>query len=92
MDLTRTEKGSGSPSNAGESQQLIRGTLGMAASLASQKPVSVQTIHRATFPLPEGLVALEFPEHLSAESFEDLEAWLQVMLRRARRSVGERLR
>lgn len=60
-----------------------RGDFRLRAAVAAQ-------IHRATFPLPEGLVALEIPERLSAESFEDLEAWLQVMLRRARRSVGEK--
>jgi hypothetical protein len=44
---------------------------------------------RATFPLPEGLAALELPTGaLSRESYEDLRAWIDVMLRRAQRSAG----
>jgi hypothetical protein len=44
--------------------------------------------NRATFPLPEGMVALELPRgSLSKESYEDLKAWLEVMLRRAERSA-----
>ena len=42
---------------------------------------------RATFPLPEGLVQLEVPGQLSQASYEDLAAWMEVMLRRIKRSV-----
>lgn len=42
---------------------------------------------RATFPLPEGLVQLEVPAQLSQASYEDLAAWVDVMLRRIKRSV-----
>lgn len=51
-----------------------------------QAPLSVQ--QRATFPLPEGLAALELPSgNLSKESYEDLRAWIDVMLRRAQRAA-----
>jgi hypothetical protein len=43
--------------------------------------------NRATFPLPEGVVAFEFPEGLSADSLEDVRAWLEVVLRRASRKA-----
>lgn len=43
--------------------------------------------NRATYPLPEGLAVLELPKTLSAESYEDLKAWIDVVLRLARRSV-----
>lgn len=55
------------------------------------KSPSAAPVQRATFPLPEGLVALEIPGGpLSQESLEDLQAWLEVMLRRAKRSSGAR--
>jgi hypothetical protein len=43
----------------------------------------------AAFPLPEGLVALELPDQLSKDSYEDLKAWIEVMLRSAGRSVSD---
>lgn len=42
---------------------------------------------KAEFPLAEGIARLEFPSSLSPESYEDLEAWLELVLRRAKRSV-----
>lgn len=57
------------------------------ASFVGGGPAEPVTRNRATFPLPEGVVALELPDTLSAESYEDLKAWLDVMLRRARRSI-----
>lgn len=47
--------------------------------------VTTPMVRRSTLSLPEGLVALELPEGLSPESYEDLEAWIQVMMRRAAR-------
>lgn len=46
-------------------------------------------VQQATMPLPEGDAALQWPKAMSRESFEDFEAWLQLMLRRARRSIVE---
>ena len=44
---------------------------------------------RAEFPLPEGVARLEFPAALSAASYEDMQAWLELVLRRAKRSVKD---
>jgi hypothetical protein len=44
---------------------------------------------RAEFPLPEGVARLEFPASLSTASYEDMEAWLELVLRRAKRSVKD---
>lgn len=44
---------------------------------------------RAEFPLIEGVARLEFPSSLSAASYEELETWLQLILRRAKRGVSE---
>lgn len=44
-------------------------------------------MQRAEFPLPEGMARLELPSVMSAESYEELEAWLQLLLRRTKRSV-----
>jgi hypothetical protein len=50
---------------------------------------ATKAVSRATFPLPEGLAALELPERLTKESFEDIKAWIDVMLRRAQRSIRD---
>ena len=39
------------------------------------------------FTLEEGPVILQYPESLSQESFEDLESWLQLVIRKAKRSI-----
>jgi hypothetical protein len=44
---------------------------------------------RAEFPLPEGVVRLEFPASLSTASYEDFEAWVELVLRRAKRAVSD---
>jgi hypothetical protein len=41
----------------------------------------------AVFPLDEGQAVLQWPERLSPESFEDFEAWLNIIIRRAKRSI-----
>ncbi len=41
------------------------------------------------FTLDEGPVVLQYPETLSKESFEDLESWLQLIIRKAKRSIQE---
>ena len=41
------------------------------------------------FSLPEGEVVLEWPEPLSPESYEDFESWINLVLRRVKRSVRE---
>ena len=45
-------------------------------------------VERAEFPLPEGVVRLEFPASLSTASYEDFEAWVALVLRRAKRGVS----
>lgn len=42
---------------------------------------------RDVFTLDEGPVIIQWPERLSPASLEDFEAWLQLIVRRARRSV-----
>lgn len=41
------------------------------------------------FSLKEGDVVLQWPQHLSRESYEDLEAWAQIILRKIKRSISE---
>ena len=41
------------------------------------------------FSLPEGEVVLQWPEPLSPESYEDFESWLNLILRKVKRSVQE---
>lgn len=39
------------------------------------------------FTLEEGPVVIQYPERLSRESFEDFESWLQLIIRKAKRSA-----
>lgn len=39
------------------------------------------------FTLEEGPVVIQYPEHLSQDSFDDLESWLQLVIRKAKRSI-----
>jgi hypothetical protein len=39
------------------------------------------------FSLPEGDVVLQWPEQISAESYQDLAAWAQIILRKIKRAV-----
>jgi len=41
------------------------------------------------FTLEEGPVVLQYPETLSQESFEDLESWLTLVIRKAKRSIRD---
>jgi hypothetical protein len=44
-------------------------------------------IERASFPLKGGLAVVEMPSALSREDFEDFQAWIQLVLRKAKRSI-----
>ena len=46
-------------------------------------------IIEATLPLEEGLAVLQVPDQLTAASFQDLDDWLKLLLRKAKRSVSE---
>jgi len=39
------------------------------------------------FTLNEGPIVLQYPDRLSQESFEDFESWLQLIIRKAKRSI-----
>ncbi len=41
------------------------------------------------FTLDEGQVILQWPERLSQESFEDFESWLELVIKKVKRSVGK---
>ena len=41
-----------------------------------------------TFSLDEGNVVLQWPDKMSQESFEDFEAWMQLQLRKIKRSIN----
>ncbi|MCH9052752.1 MAG: hypothetical protein IIA72_17045 [Proteobacteria bacterium] len=47
-------------------------------------------IIEATLPLEEGLAVLQLPDQLTDTSYQDLGDWLELMLRRAKRSVPTR--
>ena len=43
-----------------------------------------------TFSLDEGQVVLQWPAHLSVDSFEDFESWIELQMRKIKRSVQPR--
>lgn len=43
---------------------------------------------RDTFSLDQGQAALEWPENLTADSYEDFESWIQLQLRKIKRSIN----
>ena len=45
-------------------------------------------LRAATFPLPEGMVTLQWPDSLSAKSYQRLESWLELMKMSAQDSVS----
>jgi hypothetical protein len=56
--------------------------------LFRRPPVTAGT-KQDVFSLPEGEVVLQWPEPLSPESYEDFESWLNLVLRKVKRSVRE---
>jgi hypothetical protein len=56
--------------------------------LQRRLPVSAGS-KQDVFSLPEGEVVLQWPEPLSPESYEDFESWLNLVLRKVKRSVRE---
>ena len=59
---------------------------GNAISRMDQTPIGTR---RDTFSLDEGLVVLQWPEKLSAASYEDFESWIGIVLRKIKRSIQE---
>jgi hypothetical protein len=55
----------------------------------SRRPPVTAGKKQDVFSLPEGEVVLEWPEPLSPESYEDFESWINLVLRRVKRSVRE---
>jgi len=55
----------------------------------SAPPVLKGNVLQEVFNLEEGPVTLIVPASLSADSYEDLEAQLELFLRRAKRRVGK---
>jgi len=43
---------------------------------------------RDIFSLDEGQVVLEWPEKMSAESYEDFQSWMEIQLRKIKRSIN----
>jgi hypothetical protein len=46
-------------------------------------------MREAVLPLAEGDVVVRYPERISPQSFEDLEDWMQLMIRRMKRAVAD---
>ena len=54
-----------------------------------QQPASPTGVREEVFTLDEGQVTLRYPPRLTAQSYEDFDAWLQLISRKAKRSVRE---
>lgn len=51
------------------------------------QPAPKAGIHRAEFPLTEGVASVEFPDSMSEDSYAELVDWLELVKRRAKRSI-----
>jgi len=52
------------------------------------KPTALITgVKQDIFTLEEGQVVLQWPAKLSQDSYEDFEGWINLILRRAKRSI-----
>lgn len=49
----------------------------------------VAGVRQDTFTLDEGQAVLQWPERLSADSFEDFESWIQLQLKKIKRSIPQ---
>jgi hypothetical protein len=61
-------------------------TAGATQRQQAKRPMATG-IREAVFPFDQGQALLQWPERLSPEEFEDFEAWLQIVIRKAKRSI-----
>jgi hypothetical protein len=54
-----------------------------------KRPTPKPGMRNDVFTLDEGEVILQWPDHMSPESYEDFEAWLDLIAKKAKRSVGK---
>lgn len=59
----------------------------MPAGAAPMHPPQLIGIKQDTFSLDEGTAVLQWPSQLSEESYEDFESWIQLQLRKIKRSI-----
>jgi len=57
------------------------------ATVLARRQLLQSGVKEDVFTLDEGLVVIQYPERLSQESFEDFESWLQLVIRKAKRSI-----
>ncbi len=62
---------------------------GFVPAVEIKRPPLKSGITQAVFPLDEGEALLQMPERFSKESFEDFEAWIKLVLKKAKRSIVE---
>lgn len=53
-----------------------------------QPPPSFPGMNQEVFPVEEGDIVLRWPKKLGADSFEYMESWLNLILKKARRTAG----
>ena len=82
LDESGDSEGNDFPENEAE-----RENIEQPQQVTKPPPPPKPGVQRAEFPLTEGTVRLDFPSVLSEESYEVLEDWLNLVLRRAKRSV-----
>jgi hypothetical protein len=63
--------------------------VGRPAGMAEPRTdVPVAGIRRDVFSLDEGRVILEWPEKMSADSYNDFQSWVEIQLRKIKRSIN----
>jgi len=61
----------------------------MTPPLADKPPAPKVGTEHATFPLPEGYAVIEWPSSISQDSYNELQDWVDLMMKRAKRSIGQ---
>lgn len=83
--LTEENQETQMQSNVERIAQDVGGSAGMAPHRTIEMPAMGS--RRDVFSLDEGQVILEWPEKMSAESYEDFQSWVEIQLRKIKRSI-----
>ncbi len=87
-DKRASESAKESPVNQPTNEQLKEAIRAASAAAAASKSEAAPGTRRAVFDLTEGEVVITYPDDLSPESVSDLQDYLTVFMKKARREAG----
>ena len=87
-ELVSSSDGEQEKTNVLENSDKSEHVGGQNATKRVNRPDRKTGMKEDVFSLKEGDVVLQWPERLSAESFQDLQDWTEIVLRKIKRSVA----